>query len=130
MPRCLFLPLLILGTVGCWKAEKAPFPTNATSSSAIVDGIEVRAVVSGQISFSPLTGDSFGHGAGGIVIRTARHRIVVEPERVTVDGTEVAKVPEGSRYLDLQLDAGGQLNLLVWDANGNSLATAGVRMSP
>lgn len=121
MTRLILSCVLLLGIGGCQNPEFKPFPTGATHVEAIFgSGIEVRATVIDFASFLPGSGTDFGPGAESAVITTAKHRIVVDKEHVTIDGVEFTKLPMPCRYVEIWLDGEGHFSM---NTDGKGVAT-------
>jgi hypothetical protein len=98
-----------LALIGC----NRPAPAKRDSVlSTIVNGRTINATIAGPSFIHP--------EADGAVITTDAHKIVVERERVTIDGTEVVKLPVETKNVQLWLNGEGYFTM---NADGMGVST-------
>jgi len=102
------LATLVTALCGC-----ARFGTTRSILTIGINGREVKAIIDQPAGISS-TGDNAVVDFGG-------HKLVVEKERIVLDGKEQAKLPAGAKTVELEY-TGGKLTA---GADGASLAIAG-----
>ena len=116
--------LVVLGVVA-WKWEvrqgKEAFPSGAPSVAVRAGGHEVIATVAGMSSVTPGSGRSdFQPDEESVVITNDKHRIVIDSDRVSIDGTEVSRLPANCKLVELWLDDEGHFSM---NTDGSGVAT-------
>jgi hypothetical protein len=80
----------------------------------------LSTIVNGRTINATIAGPSFIHPeADGAVITTDSHKIVIERQRVTIDGTEIVKLPVETKNVQLWLNGEGYFTM---NADGMGVA--------